>query len=111
MVLSESKNSRTAIRELRWHYRSQHESLIAFSNQEFYRDSLIVFPSPRGTDEHFGVQLIQVEGIYDRSLNRIEAETLVSAAQAFMRQFPNRSLGIVSMNRKIGASFALSSLL
>jgi very-short-patch-repair endonuclease len=87
------------IRELRWHYRSQHETLIAFSNQEFYEDSLIVFPSPRGTDEHFGVKLVHVEGIYDRSLNKIEAEMLVNAAQAFMRQFPDRSLGIVSINK------------
>ena len=33
-------------RMLRWHYRSQHESLIAVSNQEFYNNRLVVFPSP-----------------------------------------------------------------
>ena len=32
--------------ELRWHYRSRHESLIAVSNHEFYDDRLVVFPSP-----------------------------------------------------------------
>src|SRR5262249_6449952 len=36
----------TPSRSLRWHYRSQHGSLIRFSNKEFYGDQLIVFPSP-----------------------------------------------------------------
>lgn len=31
------------VRTLRWHYRSQHESLIAFSNSQFYEDRLVVF--------------------------------------------------------------------
>ena len=34
------------IRTLRWHYRSQHESLIAFSNHHFYKRQLFIFPSP-----------------------------------------------------------------
>ena len=34
---------------LRWHYRSRHESLIAFSNSEFYDNRLVVFPSPHPT--------------------------------------------------------------
>lgn len=33
-------------RILSWHYRSMHESLINFSNQSFYDDKLIIFPSP-----------------------------------------------------------------
>jgi hypothetical protein len=35
-------------RGLRWHYRSRHESLIAASNQLFYENKLVVFPSPGG---------------------------------------------------------------
>jgi len=42
------------IRQLRWHYRSRHDSLIAFSNNEFYRNRLLVFPSPART----GVQAV-----------------------------------------------------
>ena len=30
-------------RRLKWHYRSEHGSLIAFSNSEFYDDDLTVF--------------------------------------------------------------------
>ena len=33
-------------RPLLWHYRSRHESLIAFSNQHFYNSNLVLFPSP-----------------------------------------------------------------
>ena len=29
-----------------WHYRSRHESLIAFSNRHFYENKLLTFPSP-----------------------------------------------------------------
>ena len=29
------------IRRLKWHYRSQHETLIDFSNQQFYDNDLI----------------------------------------------------------------------
>ena len=36
-------------RRLKWHYRSQHESLIQFSNRQFYEGDLIVFPSPTMT--------------------------------------------------------------
>ncbi|NLN88402.1 MAG: DUF4011 domain-containing protein, partial [Syntrophomonadaceae bacterium] len=31
---------------LKWHYRSQHESLIAFSNYQYYGNRLYTFPSP-----------------------------------------------------------------
>jgi superfamily I DNA and/or RNA helicase len=31
---------------LKWHYRSRHESLIAFSNREFYENRMQTFPSP-----------------------------------------------------------------
>ena len=33
-------------RSLTWHYQSQHESLIAFSNENIYDGQLISFPSP-----------------------------------------------------------------
>lgn len=33
---------------LSWHYRSDHESLIAFSNYSFYGGKLHTFPDPRG---------------------------------------------------------------
>ena len=40
----ESRGARQTM--LQWHYRSRHESLIAFSNRAFYDSRLCVFPSP-----------------------------------------------------------------
>jgi len=38
-------------RRLRWHYRSQHEQLIAFSNHAFYEGELVIFPSPHNKSD------------------------------------------------------------
>jgi very-short-patch-repair endonuclease/DNA polymerase III delta prime subunit len=98
-ILDLARGPYQPVRQLRWHYRSQHESLIAFSNYEFYDDRLIVFPSPKGKDPEYGVRLISVDGTYESGLNRAEAETITGAAQEFMQQFPKRSMGIVAMNK------------
>ena len=37
--------------KLSWHYRSRHESLIAFSNAKYYRGELITVPSPVTKDD------------------------------------------------------------
>ena len=98
-ILDLARGPYQPVRQLRWHYRSQHESLIAFSNYEFYDDRLIVFPSPKGKDPEYGVRLISVDGTYEAGLNRAEAETITGAAQEFMQKFPKRSMGIVAMNK------------
>ncbi len=41
---------------LRWHYRSRHEALIAFSNASFYQGQLITFPSVHGDGPDVGVE-------------------------------------------------------
>lgn len=64
---------------LLWHYRSRHESLIAYSNQKYYDNKLFTFPSPN--DLLSEVVLIPVDGVYDRGntkQNRAEAEKVVS---------------------------------
>jgi AAA domain len=62
-------------RELRWHYRSRHESLIAFSNKHFYDSKLVVFPSPLPRHDDYGVEYYQVEGLYTpkAGINLLEA--------------------------------------
>ncbi|MDE5897133.1 MAG: DUF4011 domain-containing protein, partial [Clostridia bacterium] len=65
-------------RHLVWHYRSKHESLIAFSNSMYYDNRLCTFPSPDGLESK--VRFVEVEGTYDRGFtkrNRKEAEALV----------------------------------
>lgn len=87
-------------RDLQWHYRSRHESLIAFSNQQFYDKRLIVFPSPQERSENFGVHYNYVGGTYNASCNIEEAKSVMEAARQFMRNHPDKSLGIATMNSK-----------
>ncbi|HEY9294908.1 MAG TPA: DEAD/DEAH box helicase, partial [Phormidium sp.] len=85
-------------RRLKWHYRSRHESLIAFSNQNFYENSLTVFPSP---NNKFAVEYHYVtEGSYRSGANVPEAMAVAAAAADFMRQHPDLSIGIVTLNQK-----------
>jgi very-short-patch-repair endonuclease len=86
-------------RRLRWHYRSQHESLIAFSNREFYNNDLVVFPSSHAPSDTLGIELVRVRGFWRERINQEEAQTVVGAAADFMRHYPKLSLGIVAMNQ------------
>lgn len=62
---------------LRWHYRSRHESLIAFSNEQFYRGRLLTFPS--ADDRASKVCLHRVQGAYEKGgTNPAEAEAIVA---------------------------------
>lgn len=86
-------------RMLRWHYRSRHGELIAFSNKEFYGNSLVVFPSPSAKTPELGVKFVHVaDGIYQGRKNVIEARRVVDAALKHMRTRPEESLGIVALN-------------
>ncbi|MGH9893283.1 MAG: DEAD/DEAH box helicase, partial [bacterium] len=88
-------------RMLRWHYRSQHESLIAVSNLEFYRKLFIV---PSAESEDLGLRFRKIAGVYDRgrtATNRVEAGVVAQAVIEHARRygqsarFPNgMSLGV-----------------
>lgn len=88
-------------RELRWHYRSRHESLIAFSNKHFYENNLVVFPSPTPRHLDYGVEYRNVDGLYTpkASVNLPEARAVAEAAVEFMAKYPRRSLGIATINQ------------
>ena len=89
------------IRALRWHYRSQHHSLIAFSNHNFYRNNLIIFPSPYGQSSRLGVRATYLaDAIYDNQTNLKEAKRVVDAVVEHIAQRPNESLGVVTLNIK-----------
>jgi hypothetical protein len=87
-------------RRLRWHYRSRHSGLIKFSNRLVYNDDLVVFPSATELMGGMGVEFRAVEGRYKSGTNAIEAQEVVKAAIQFMKDDPNRSLGIVTLNQK-----------
>lgn len=89
---------------LRWHYRSKHESLIAVSNQEFYDNQLVIYPSPIDNLDHLGLKFIHLpNAVYDRgksSANRIEARAVAKAAVEHYRKYPDKSLGVGTFNIK-----------
>lgn len=87
-------------RRLRWHYRSRHSGLIKFSNHMVYDDDLVVFPSATESLTAMGVFLRKVDGLYHSGANAVEAKAIVDAAVEFMRNDPDRSLGIVTLNQK-----------
>lgn len=87
------------IRSLRWHYRSRHESLIAFSNEKFYRGNLVVFPSPYPRSRGLGVRSHYVSGaVYESQMNQMEAVRVVDSVVDHILHYPDQSLGIVALN-------------
>ena len=87
-------------RQLRWHYRSRHESLIAFSNRHMYKDDLVVFPTAQADDPRLGVKLVEIEnGTYHKSYNSEEAKVMVDHILRHMSEHPERSLGVVTLNK------------
>ena len=89
---------------LKWHYRSRHESLIAVSNQEFYDNNLLIFPSPLEDVKHLGLKFVHLpEAVYDRgrsAANRGEATAVVQAAFQHFQEYPDKSLGVGTFSSK-----------
>jgi very-short-patch-repair endonuclease len=87
------------IRRLRWHYRSRHQDLIAFSNHEFYQGDLVIFPSASHHDDSLGVKYHPItNGIFENRRNAVEAGVVVQAVVDHMKNNPNESLGVVTLN-------------
>lgn len=88
-------------RRLRWHYRSRHESLIAFSNQEFYDSNLVVFPSPSNKSHEFGIKFTHVKtGRFVNQHNIEEAKVIARAVQRHIVSNSHESIGVVAMSSK-----------
>ena len=86
---------------LLWHYRSRHESLIAFSNNQFYENKLYTFPSVN--DRESKVNLVHVDGIFDRGKtrqNQAEAKAVVAELvhRCHDEELSRYSVGIVTFN-------------
>jgi hypothetical protein len=78
-ILDECMGASLPTRNLSWHYRSRHESLIAFSNHRYYGGSLVTFPSPVTDDRAVSFHL--VKGQYEKGgarINKPEAHALVA---------------------------------
>lgn len=85
---------------LLWHYRSRHESLIAFSNAKIYKNKLTTFPSNVTDKDGLGVKYFYVEdGVYDRGGkkgNVNEAKKVANLVFEHFKKSPNKSLGVIT---------------
>ena len=110
-ILSECVTAQVPSKALTWHYRSQDESLISFSNEHYY-GNLSSFPSPLhgaaddGIAGH-GISLVRVNGKFLRSAtgkdlrtNPVEADAIVDEIERRFWASPDEypSLGVVTFN-------------
>lgn len=115
-ILSECAQARIPRLWLSWHYRSQDESLIAFSNHLYYENKLASFPAPRfvrasAEADGYGISLVRVDGHFHRTgeqgveaklrrTNPIEARAIVDEIKRRFEFSPESvpSLGVVTFN-------------
>ncbi len=101
-------------RQLSWHYRSRHESLIAVSNREFYDNSLVVFPSPDAGQETVGLHYHHLpEAVYDRGRSRTNPKEAMAVARAVMEHAahsPELSLGVAAFSQAQAIADRLETL-
>ncbi|MBC8138901.1 MAG: DUF4011 domain-containing protein [Fibrella sp.] len=74
---------------LNWHYRSQHESLIAYSRRYFYPD-LVAFPS---ASRRSALEMVVLPGA-----DADDAGAVVDALLAYVRREPSHSVGVVVLD-------------
>lgn len=103
-ILDECLGANLPTLSLTWHYRSRHESLIAFSNHRYYGGGLVTFPSPTTEDRAVNLQLVG-DGVYEKGgarINKPEARALVADLVARLRDPAFRaegySVGVVTFN-------------
>ena len=88
-------------KSLDWHYRSNNETLISFSNRFFYENRLITFPNPKENDNS-GLDYVYIKtGVYDRGKsrkNRIEAREIVKIYRDLKKKYPKKSFGIIAFS-------------
>ena len=90
-------------RDLCWHYRSRHDSLITTSNRLFYDNRLVVFPSPQRHGAGAGLILRHdPTTIYGRGAKRTnpkEAKQIAEAALHHVREHPELTFGIAAFSK------------
>lgn len=86
---------------LLWHYRSQTNELIEFSNAKYYNGALQTFPD-NSPEEDMGVEFEYVQdGLYDRggsSTNEPEARRVLELVKKHIEKHSDRSLGVVAFS-------------
>jgi very-short-patch-repair endonuclease len=100
-ILDEALAASAPLHRLTGHYRSRHESLIAFSNHAYYDGSLVTYPAADTRES--AVSLCRVDGVYAKGkgrTNAIEAQAVVEEVVRRLRdpELSKLSIGVVTLN-------------
>ena len=82
-------------RYLTWHYRSKHESLIAFSNSQYYDGKLYTFPSI--DDRASKVTYVPIDGVYDKGRTRSNMAEAKAIVDEVIRRLADEELSKYSI--------------
>ena len=100
-ILTEALSAGVKHHRLTGHYRSRHESLIAFSNHAYYNGDLITYPACNTKESAVTLKHVE-DGLYQRGKRINEKEAKAVVAEVVRRlndpELCQHSIGIVTMN-------------
>lgn len=100
-ILDEALAASIKLHRLTGHYRSRHESLIAFSNHRYYGGELVTYPSAE--TKQSAVSLMKVAGEYQRGRGRTNPDEAKAVVKEVIRRLSDPelskwSIGVVTLN-------------
>ena len=104
-ILDEVSAAGVPEKMLNWHYRSRDESLITFSNRQYYDNKLVTFPAP--SSNSLAIKFHKVNGTYARGkgrFNQKEAKAVVRAVKERLKEWlklcesERPTLGVITFN-------------
>jgi len=100
-ILDQALAARLPHLRLQGHYRSRHETLIAFSNSKYYENSLITYPA--ANTKSSAVTLHRIDGVYTKGKGRNNPIEAQAVADEIVRRLADplssqKSIGVVTLN-------------
>jgi very-short-patch-repair endonuclease len=99
-ILDQALSARLPHHRLTGHYRSRHESLIAFSNSHYYDNSLVTFPCAETKES--AVSMHKIEGLYAKGKERNNIKEANAVADYIVERLSDKrntlSIGVVTLN-------------
>ncbi len=99
-ILDQALSARLTHHRLTGHYRSRHESLIAFSNSHYYENSLVTFPCAETKES--AVSLHKIDGLYSKGKNRNNIKEANAVADYIVERLSDKrkkyTIGVVTLN-------------
>ena len=99
-ILDQALSARLPHHRLTGHYRSRHESLIAFSNSHYYENSLVTFPCAETKES--AVSLHKIDGLYSKGKERNNIKEANSVADYIVERLSDKrkkyTIGVVTLN-------------